>query len=200
MTDSKPTARDEAFANTGPALLAERIRTGTEPGPAWWHAVGWRDCEHRWELDGPYPLLEVLKILSDFAHSRLIDHDYDGHGWEVLQSAKCAAQRMLARADQTLPQRLDTACDWMEGQAARWIPCSERMPNLEEQGRLCSVEYFDGSVGSAIACDEFEGGFLCRRKWIDKMGRRMKEDTLPPGRVRSFYVIPEPPTERKAER
>ena len=41
-------------------------------------------CEH---ID-PWPLKDVLSKLVEAANILLKDHDYDGHGWEQIQSAR----------------------------------------------------------------------------------------------------------------
>ena len=45
---------------------------------------------------GPYPLHSVLEHLANAA-DRLFDrHDYDGHGWEVVDTARKSARKILA--------------------------------------------------------------------------------------------------------
>lgn len=56
----------------------------------------------------PWPLRDVLARLADFAHDRLVNHDYDGNGWEELQRAKDEAREMLA--------------NWPAATSERWIP------------------------------------------------------------------------------
>lgn len=44
----------------------------------------------------PWPMRDCLERLADFAHDRLVNHDYDGAHWELLQRAKDKAREYLA--------------------------------------------------------------------------------------------------------
>jgi hypothetical protein len=54
---------------------------------------------HLYMLEQPWDLLSVVRRLAEFAHSRLTDHGYDGHGWEELHCARTVAFEWLARGE-----------------------------------------------------------------------------------------------------
>jgi len=47
--------------------------------------------------DGPWPLSSVLRELCLAARILLDDHDYDGHGHELIRAAQLAGQKYLAQ-------------------------------------------------------------------------------------------------------
>ena len=73
--------------------------------------------------DTPFPLPEVIRILCDAADCLLLEHNYDGHGHEVIAEARDAGRKLLAgepgEVGKQVAKRLQAAfvagADWATG-------------------------------------------------------------------------------------
>lgn len=74
--------------------------------------------------------------------------------------------------------------------ANAWVKCSDGLP---PDGTFCAVQFYDGSVGAAIAHSDWEYKFFDRRKYVGRNGKRMREDFGLAGRPIRYFVIPAPP-------
>jgi hypothetical protein len=122
-------ARSLAFEHTGPALLNERIRISTEPGPAWW----WTES---WQAAMAHCISVVDRFLSDQAPAETTAQSSASSDSTMLLEERAARLSSLEKQLEILRSGRDTVRGFLEEQlnSARdqLLQVSRRYQKLEE--------------------------------------------------------------------